>query len=440
MRKTKLLFLIPIFILASCVNDDEKLGLGLMSQEENAIDVLQDSTVNMTAKVFKEDSLSTLNSRYYVLGRYKDDNFGEVSTDIYSQLDLSSSSEDFTKLDIDSAVLTLAINGAFAKDNSIKVMNMQVNVYELSETLDTTKKYAFDVAKTNSSAIFSSIVRVNTESTIKLNNDTTNYAPHIRLKLNSDFVNRLNNASCGSKEVFQEAFKGVKITATNSDNNGMMVYVDMTNNLSGIMVYYHTQSQYSGKYKINFPESGNRFMHVNYNFNGTSLSTLKYRGRFSRKDTMSSNQYIYAGCLGMTVAKISINGLLDWYNRDSIKNSAINSATLILPVADIEGNKNEANYPLSFLCYRKNNDGSMSLIKDELSGSGFYTGKYDKTTNAYYIQISSHLQNYLKGMYPNDDIYLYPDSRRSSANRVILNGPASNNPPKLKITLSHPNK
>jgi hypothetical protein len=50
-----------------------------------------------------------------------------------------------------------------------------------------------------------------------------------------------------------------------------------------------------------------------------------------------------------------------------------------------------------------------------------------------------HFENYINGNIDNLDLYLIPDERRSSANRVILNGVNHpTNPIKMRITYSKP--
>jgi hypothetical protein len=441
MRKIKLVtaLIIVSCVICSCVNEDNRLGIDLMG-DEDAIDVFQSGISSMVASTYKEDTLHTANYRYYVLGSYQDENFGKVSTSIYSQLNLSGTSEDFTSLgEADSCVLTLAYSGAYTKDTSTKSFQMNIQVYELSEKMDTSKTHSYDAFSVNNTPIFNSNVLIDPNSSVVLNNDTTKYDPHLRLKLSSPFMNKLIASSFSDNDAFQNEFKGVKIVA-NTTNNNAMAYVDMTSSLSGIILYYHTQSGYKGKYQINFPTTKGTLMHIDYDYSSSRfISALKGRHTRYNKDTITNNNYIFLASLGVAATKISITNLMSWYNKDSVKNSSINKAELILPVADVN-NSNKKNYPSSLLCYRIDTAGNMVLIKDELvSATTYYTGRYDSTINAYRLQITSHLMNYLLGKYSTPDIYLVPNSRRATANRVVLNGINSSNPPKLKILFAHPN-
>jgi hypothetical protein len=441
MQKIKLLLLlIPVMLLASCVNEDDKLGLSLMSNEGETIDAFKGGIASMSSISYKEDTLNTADYRYYALGSYKDNNFGKVATTLYTQLALSSTSENFSNLGTaDSVVLTLAYTGAFAKDTSTKTMNMAIQVYELNEVLDTSKVHAYDNVSVKSTPIFNSTVLIDPNTGITLAGDTAATNPHLRLKLSDAFMNRLASSSFEDNDAFINEFKGVKIVC-NTVNDAGMAYVDVTSSISGIIYYYHTQSGYSGKYQINFPES-NKFLHIDYDYSSSrylrNMRNRHGRARTSSADSVLNDNYMFVSCLGQSIVKIHIDSLLQWYNQDSIKNSAFNKAELILPVADINDG-NTKNYPSSLLCYRQ--DSTLVLIRDEIvSYATYYTGTYSSADNSYHLQITSHLQNYLKGKYSTPDIYIVPNNRRQTASRVVLNGRHSANPPRLEITFSHSN-
>jgi hypothetical protein len=108
---------------------------------------------------------------------------------------------------------------------------------------------------------------------------------------------------------------------------------------------------------------------------------------------------------------------------------------LIIPVnedyiASVGGTQN---IPSKIICYRKDENGNLVYIHDAFTSEQFM-GTYDKASNSYKMRITSHLQNYLNGNVKSSDIYLMPDSRTSTANRVVLNGPKhSTKPAKIEI-------
>lgn len=435
MSKLKWLLLLPLFALFSCVDENETLGIDLID-ENDELTVGLCKEVTMSSCFFKEDSLLTANYRYNVFGEYKDDKFGTVSSEIFTQLCLSSTAEDFTTFAIDSIYLTLAYSGGYSIDTALAPTRMKVSIYELNEVLDSTKKYSFDDVAVNSMPIFSSEVDIDVNNDIVIGTDTLN--PQLRLKItNDEFIQKIQSFT-GDNDQFQELIKGIKIVAEKVDENGLMAYVDMTSATTGLVLYYEKDSK-KQTYKLNFPEKGNRFMRYEYDFSGSDINSLS-------SDTLGLNEeYIYLGNMGISMAKLDIDEEAFKHWKDSVNNGgehnnvAINRAVIEIPVAEI----NQSLLPIrKILCYRKyvsDGDTTMVLIHDAQVSDTYYDGMYEYSTNSYRINVTMHFENYLNGNIDNLDLYLVPDERRSTANRVILNGTKHPNKPiNIRITYSQP--
>ena len=436
MKKIWLLLLCLPFVFASCVDEDETLGLDLIDQNDR-LNVGTYDGVTMRGVYFKEDSLVTANYRYNVLGEYRDSRFGKVSSSIYTQMTLSMPSANFHEYDIDSVVLSLAYAGGFAEDTTTNGKEMRLKVYELSEDMDSTKQYSFDDVSVNPSPIYSQNITIDYNKDVIIGADTL--APHLRASLTGDFLNKIKNFS-GENAAFITQFKGLKFSLEKIDDKGMMAYIDMTSSLSCITIYY-TVSGKTQQYIIKFPSAGHRFMHYDYDFSGSDLQ------RLSSNDTLSGEDLIYLGSMGISMAKISIEDFReDWKNvvNDSNANNdaSINSALLEFPIADISL-ANNMNSTSRILCYRKSvigSDTNLVLIHDAQASDLFYNGYYDTKSQSYKMYISMHLANYLNGNITDPDIYLIPDARRSSATRVILNGPRhATKPATIKVTYTKNN-
>jgi hypothetical protein len=150
--------------------------------------------------------------------------------------------------------------------------------------------------------------------------------------------------------------------------------------------------------------------------------------------------------MGISMGKIDIDEQAFMkYWKDSINGGAsdndvaINRAVIEIPVAEI----NQSVLPVQkILCYRQyisNSDTTLVLIHDAQVSDTYYDAIYEHTTNSYRINATMHFENYINGNIDELDLYLVPDERRSSANRVILNGTKhSTNPIKIRITYSKP--
>ncbi|MDO5759721.1 MAG: DUF4270 family protein [Bacteroidota bacterium] len=442
-----ILVVFAILFFSSCVNEDEKLGLSLIDSN-NSINILRDNSsgVELSAKMFNTDTILTNNLRYNAMGTYKDNNFGKISSSIFTQLSLSSSGNNFRDLgQADSVVLSLEYAGAFVKDKSVRTMNIHFKVEEVTEEITTDKKRANDNVEVGQTWFDGDVFVDMDNDNIKLDNDTNTYSPHLRLKLNDVVLQKLANGYYEDNSAFQSDFKGIKISATSNDANGMLIYVDMTATLSCLTYYYTSSSNNKYSYKITFPTDGQRFMKVDFDYSGTSLALLD-----TIPSVVGDNEYIYLSCLGMSEVELNIANFMQWYERDSIKGALINKAELVLPVADVSGNS--FTYPSSLQCYRKDAEGNIYLLRDEnIASSINAVPYYDSTINAYRVQLTSYLQNYVRGSYGDDaTIYIIPSMRdrnnsdngfirRNTANRVVLNGTNYsdiNKRPKLNITYS----
>lgn len=438
-RLKYLLFLIPLF-LVSCVDEDPMLGMGLVDDSDK-LNVNKYDKFDIKAFVFHEDSLKTSDYRYMTLGQYYDNQFGQVKTSIYSQISLSSSTIDFNyyKDNSDSIVLALSYVGAFVRDTSIKSMEMKVEIFEITESfVDSASYYKKSSLQYNSTPIVSKIVTISPKDSVEINNGKL--PAHLRVNLGNDFLQKIiNSGSFSSNKSFTEFFKGfyIKLTPSYAETNGLIAYFDMYSPNSGMMLYYKNNAGRTLKYNFVFGQTSRRFTHIDYDFSSSELSqfSLKRKSITDTLDCNSTNGTIHLATLGISTAKLNINDLLQWY-KDSTQNlGGFNQALLILPVnedyiANVGGTQN---IPNKIICYRKDDNGNLVYIHDAFSAEQFM-GTYDKATNSYRMRITSHLQNFLNGNIKSSDIYLMPDSRTSTGNRVVLNGPKhSTKPTKLEI-------
>lgn len=439
MFRLKYLFLLLPLFLVSCVDEDSMLGLDLVDQSD-LLNVKKYDKFDINASIFHEgDSLKTSDYRYMTLGSYKDNEFGKVTTSIYTQISLSSTSIDFNyyKDKADSIVLTMAYTGLFSRDTS---MNMNISVYEITESFDDSAAYYSNSTLQHSSTpIISKTIKVAPKERVVVGSDTLN--AQLRLNLGNDFLQRiLNSGSFSSNDAFLNNFKGLYIKLTTTDEHGMIAYFDMYSSNSGMMLYYQDGNNKTQKFNFVFDQASRRFTHIDYDFSSSQLSQFSSKRKLSN-DTINCNDSIgqaskmYIGALGISMAKLDINDLVQWYKDSTQKLGMFNQAMLILPVNDdyISSVGGVNNIPSRIICYRKDSDGNLVYIHDAYTSES-YMGTYDAASKSYRMRITSHLQNYLNANIPSSEIYLVPDSKNSSANRVVLNGPKhQTRPAKIEI-------
>ena len=431
--KYLLIFLIPFFLF-SCVDEDSMLGMGLVDQSD-MLNVKKYSDFDISAYVYHEgDSLKTSNYRYMTLGTYNDLVFGKVKTSIYTQVSLSSTTMDFSSYAVgqsneaDSIVLSIAYNGMFVKDTNVEQKEMKIEVFEVSGIFDTNEYYTYSNIDCNPIPIMSKNILVSPKESVVVLGDTL--APQLRLNLGGDFLQKIvNSGSFSSNDDFLEFFKGIYIKLSPVDGqDDMIAYLDMFSSNSGIMLYYQDNNNQTQKYNFIFDQSTNRFTHIDYDFNGSKIANFSSK-RKSSNDSISANDSIgdrskiYLATLGISRAKLDIKDLMQWYTDSTQSLGMFNQAMLVIPVDEqYIATYGTNNIPARIICYTKNSEGQLIFINDAFTSES-YLGTYDQASQSYRMRITSHLQNYLNGNIALSDIYLIPDSRTSTANRVVLNGP-----------------
>jgi hypothetical protein len=427
LKKLKYILLLLPFVAVSCVDEQEDLGLNLVNQDEMFVHHFDGLTLH--SAFFTEDSLKTANLNYYALGQFSDAAFGSIASTLYTQLSLPAAKDfsDTLNMKIDSVIFCLRISDAITADTSSKSKTMHVEIRELSDEIKDTS-YAFDTIAVESGVpLFDANVVINPD-TIFYIGDTTDTSNRIqkqlRLTLSSDFVSRLKQQSFANNTAFQQWFKGIclKIT-TNNPSDGMIAQFNVTDSKSGIMIYYRDASNKPLIYSLIIDKNSKRFAHISKNFSSSTISQIA-------TDTLQSENYgnkIYVGGLGVAMARISIDSLIEWYRLDTINYSAINQAVLILPVA---GNNPSNSYPSILYC-AYNEDNVLKYIEDLTYSSSYFGGLYDRKTNSYRMRITQYLSKCIKGRHPKSDMYIFVASRQSFGNRVILSKP------RIEITYSH---
>lgn len=451
MFRTKYLLIILLpFFLVSCVDEDSMLGMGMVDQSD-LLNVKKYNDFDITAVISHEgDSLKTSDYRYMTLGTYKDNEFGKVSTSIYTQVSLSSTTMDFSSYALgqsnqaDSIVLVIAYNGMFAKDTTITEKKMKIEVFEISESFsDTLSYYSNSTLQVDPIPIFSENIKIAPKAKVVVLGDTLN--PQLRVNLGNEFLQKIvNSGSFSSNDEFLNFLKGlhIKLTPLSGEPDDMIAYFDMYSSNSGVMLYYQDNNNKTQKYNFVFDEASRRFNHINYDFSQSKISEFSSKRKSSTvsiscNDSIGDRSKIYLATLGISRATLNISDLMQWYKDSTQSLGMFNQAMLIIPVnEEYISSIGTNNIPKRIICYTKNSDNQFVYINDAFTSES-YMGTYDQASKSYRMRITSHLQNYLNGNISTSEIYLIPDSKTSSANRVVLNGPKhSDKPAKIEIIYS----
>ena len=401
----------------ACTEEESELGMGL--QDPGSIfDGKVCDTITATAVTILDDSLLTSNYSVGVIGYYHDDVFGKVKASMYTQAALSTPSTgvSFLNTTIDSVVVTLMSIGNFPNSSDSNAMhNLH---FEVNEILDDmyldTSYYATDCMNLGDKYFDDYIEFRNIDSVVTLKLDAT---------IHSKFANKefTDNAN------FFETLKGLCIKMNYDGLNDYMLYVNYWATATAMTVYYTDNETYdTSQYVFLFDKTAAHFNRYEHDYSGTPLSIFQT----NRTDSIRGNESLYLEALGGTAIKFRFPYSIEWGKKHP--HATIHQAELFVSVPDEPINDK---CPSSIICYRYTESGGLVTVPDMVDGvlSEGFDGKFNSTNRCYRMRITRQIQQMLTGKVPDLPLVLYVNSRRSSANRCIISGTATDKPMKLKI-------
>lgn len=411
-------------LFVACVDEDSELGLDIVESADRVSgDVFRGT--NIEAYTLRDKDLTTSGFRTGVLGSYVDPVFGTTTTAIYSQLSFPNMPLNYRTDNyvLDSAVLTLAYSGQFSRQDENKIRFV---ISELGESLHPDTVYHANDAKTVINVLYDNTQSVSKEILRSQTTDSTQ-GLSLRFVLDKELISRLVRDYTDNAE-FQQLFKGVKIEAFPVDmsNGGAILYLDFLSPLSHLTLYFKGKEVRKSDRMI-FESKGARFIHVDNQFEKVPLNA--FQGNDEAK--IDGSQKIYIGTLGTTQVRLKLS------NLDSLQTRPINRATLILPVSEDLIATSEPPKKLGVFYYQHQAGGDSVLlpVSDAVVSSQHYGGRYDAVKKEYRIRITRYLQNYLNGNIRSPYLYIVADTRKSTANRVVINGPRSTYPRKTALEI-----
>lgn len=413
-------FLIGLFVAVGCKKKEQILGQDSIDPN----DLLTSEGVDtFTLRTFtiEEDSVITDNPAYGILGQFNDPDFGQMNSEIYTQIRLAGVDPNFgdpTTLTVDSIVLRLEYTGLYGETT-----DQYIEVFELGEglSIDSTY-YSFNTFTSTGTDLVrpgenNITMDVNTISVV--GNDTV--SPQLRIPLDNSLGDRFIQDAWDTPDIFNDNnefinyFKGLHIRTTLSplSGDGGVFYFDMNDPSSKITMYYTDGSGDSREFDFVINSECADFNHVDIT-NSLNVSTVI-------ADTISGMQEFYAQSF-KSRAVIQIPGL------DNIPaNAVIHKANLTLPIQ----------YQTASIY----DPGDLLIVSTRLSEDDdrLYSigtlGEYSSSQKAFTISIREYIQSVILGEIENTELILSPFFFISSADRIIFNGKQTLNKAKPKLDI-----
>jgi hypothetical protein len=437
-RKALMLSVIFFTALFSCKKDGE---LYPKFNSENLVVSFTD-TFSIETRVVRADSIDTYNVSSNLLGIYNDSIFGLSSASFYSEITLSGANVSFGANPIlDSVVLSLkykdiaSFYGRFSKP-------MNVNVYELTNQMSATEYYSnqdilFDPLTPIGN--FNDSIYMGTPVKIISSQDTTEYDPHMRIRLNDSFGQNILDEGKGTDVIsdnneLKDIVNGLYITPASSVSNstlqkgeGVIVYFDVNSLLSTVTLYYHNGSVQS-TYSFLMNSESKKYNRFDHNYTNTDIE--KHLNNTNNFDTSVT----YVQAMGGVKTKIEIPNIKELAEIDNV---IINKAEIVFPLKDNSDATLQAIQTM--VLTGVNESGNAVFLVDNFEGSDYFGGTIDPINKTYSFNIARHVQQLINNPEQDYGLYLMATGSAISANRSTLNSAKHpTNKIKLNITYSKP--
>lgn len=411
------LFAIAAFLtftlLTSCNDKESDLGINLVDGETSYVGIADTLTLT-TAWSELEDSMLTSNYSYGIIGNYHDNTFGKVSSTLYTQIALPSSTNNQISFDeaiqFDSAILSLA-NYSLYPDTG-RTYNFHFEVMQLAEPVLDTSYYSTDALPVNpSTKFFDGPVSVCDTDTV------------VSMTLSPSFFDILRVTA--TAEEFLEHTKGLRIRITDAGDEGMMG-IDFSSATTCLKVYYHYTSDTlttNGFFTFLMGAGTAHFTNFTHDYSGTL---------FAGTTKVSGNNRLYLEPFAGHQIRLNFDNALQTF-RQAHPYAVIHHAELLLNVAP----ESDDDTPDMILTLYRADDSTNSYIPDMMNTYTLlgYDGSYNREKHHYRMRISQHLQEILrKGKDPGFVLLL--NSRRHAAQRAIFYGSGTPAAPKIAFTYS----
>lgn len=415
--------------LSSCYKPAGEIG-DEIQPDQSKLKVFYSDTATVYAYSVLEDSVRSDELTRNQLGSIVDPVFGSTVASFYTQFSLSSLSQSFgTNPVVDSLFLYLYYDG-FYGDTATQ---LKVGVYEMEDSISISNAYYSNLTKAvypTDYADYSFFPKPG--DSIVVAGDTLPPMLRINLSANPALGEKLLNAptdALASNEAFQEYFKGLYITTEPVGSNGTILYFNLLETYSRLIIHFKNDEADSLYY--NFLINGSCARVNKYQHDFTSGSST-FQQQIVNGDTALGAQQYYVQGIGGVKSIIKFPYIRDW---SELENVAVNEAKLILGGAE-KPPYNGA--PSKVIVVQITEDGSYKVLDDNLEFGDYFGGNYKSSTNEYQFRITSYIQSIISNpSEPDYGLYLFVYGSSINPQRFIFNGdnPVSDTLSKIRLEM-----
>jgi hypothetical protein len=425
-------FCVASILLSAFVacNQPSIIGSDILPLEDN-INIFFTDTLSLRATTIQEDSTKVydanpaLQPARYLTGRVEDPIFGTYGADIYTQVELLATNPDFSDVELDSIVLTLAYDtdgnyGDFNNSYNLKIfevledMNPNQDYYSNQDfMIDATPIGELDFTPSPSDSVLV---------------DTILVKPHIRIPLDNAigerFLNVTDTTVYQSDDFFTNFFKGIKLVGNQAGNQSILAF-DLLDELTKLELHYTVGDTIQQVFTFRVKSGSTKVMNFFHDYQGVNAPVMDFFDNPIKGDSLAFLQSME----GLNV-KVEMPNIDDW------SNVIVNKAELIVRVAE---DANSTLYPIPrqlILLQNSNLSDARVLIRDvsvslqrTSSFSGLFGGGSEVNSDSgediteYRMNISGFLQDVIDGVQEDGTLYITTYPKPDQPSRLIIGGP-----------------
>ncbi len=429
-----IVFAAGLLYLTSCEEDPTFIGKGILPSSD-FVSVLSSDTFNIISYTKYEYPLRTDNQLAPYIGTYYDPYFGTIRSEFVSQVRLES---EWIEGDyhVDSVKLFLRIMSVSGSSNTIK----QLIIREISDMLYADSAY-YSNTPVNAGGYGITVdlpeLRTDTINVVEIN-----LPPSFGEYLIRDQEKLFYSASA---EDFRNYFKGVHLSILSaSDSDPLLIGLNITQAASlgdysdYFIVYMRAQDDNTAIYNFRFlldPTKENAcYSRIEHDF--TTAIPGKGFSDIVNQPVLDTLSYIQG--MNGVYTKMLIPDLETMKNDPTRTRTAINRATLFIPVHYDEENYSDATLPSNIYLRYFNKSGEKQLIPDYYIDDyhEYFGGVLDTANNRYKFNISNFIQEYFNDtegiLKPELEVFQSSDEVKNA----ILKANDSKSPVRLEMTVT----
>lgn len=416
-------FLLTLFVALIAFASCKKLpDIGSSLQPNSSyIKVAFSGKHDIVAETEHVDSLSTKAASLSLTGDLNDPIFGNSNLSFYTQIGLTSNSIKWGEgATTDSIVLQMVYSGYYGDT----LAPLTLKVYEVAESMsgDSMTYYSnTSFAHGEELANYTFSPRPRTRSNIDDDSLTTAV---VRIPIDNNLGEKFisNESQFTSNTAFMNYFNGLHVSCEPASGTGSICYFNLLNTKSYLRIYYHNDYD-TTFYDFNVSDKYIRFNHFDHDYT-TAQAPIVF-------DDTTNSEYLYVQSTAGVRSRLIFPNIAQWA-KDMNTNVLINEAKLIMTGANgmINGVNNDTlmfSQPAQLVVVKAKEDGSYSILPDQLVGTAYYNGVYDPKTDQVWFRISEYVQDLvLAGPdAENYGLFVYTYSGANNAKRWIFHGPDS---------------